>query len=76
MDTEIASVNPGVRQMIGHEFLWRFVGFRGKIPIWIPADAEDLDAYFEVTQTQCPEWDSLWIYETDLDIIRVEKLDA
>jgi hypothetical protein len=74
MDPEEA--NEGIRQMIGHEFVWRFVGYLGKIPLWMPADPEDIEAYFEVVDTQRPEWKSLWILETDLYIIRVEKLDA
>ena len=73
-------VNPqadeGIRHMIGHEFVWRFVGFRGKLPTWMPADLEDIDAYFEVMDTKRPEWGNLLMYEFDLDIIRVEKLDA
>jgi hypothetical protein len=42
----------------------------------MPADPEDIDAYFEVVDSKRPEWKSLWIMESDLDIIRVEKLDA
>ncbi len=68
--------DPGLKQMIGHEFVWRFVGFRGKLPTWMPADPEDLDAYFEVVEAKCPEWSALLTYEFDLDNIRVEKLDA
>jgi hypothetical protein len=74
MDPEEA--NDGIRQMIGHEFVWRFIGYLGKIPLWMPADPEDIEAYFEVVDTKPPEWKALWILETDLDIIRVEKLDA
>ncbi len=66
----------GIRQMIGHEFVWRFIGFRGKLPTWMPADPEDIDAYFEVMETERPAWGNLLFYEFDLDIIRVEKLDA
>ncbi len=68
--------NEDIRQMIGHEFIWRFVGFLGRVPLWMPADPEDVNDYFEVVDSKCPEWKSLWILETDLDIMRVEKLDA
>ena len=70
------ATNDGIRQMIGHEFVWRFVGFLGKIPLWMPADPEDIESYFEVVDAKFPEWKLLWILETDLYIIRVEKLDA
>ena len=73
METE---QEPGIRQMIGHEFVWHFVGFEGKIPVWTPADPEDLDAYFEVVDVERPKCKSLLILEIDLDIMRVEKLDA
>ena len=66
----------GIKQMIGHEFIWRFVGFSGEEPLWMPADPEDIDAYFEVVGRKLPEWKALWIFESDLDIIRVEALDA
>ena len=42
----------------------------------MPADPEDVDAYFEVVNTKRPDWGNLLMYEFDLDIIRVEKLDA
>jgi hypothetical protein len=71
-----SQADPGIRQMVGHEFVWRFAGFRGKLPTWIPADPEDIDAYFETTDTKRPDWGSLLMYEFDLDILRVEKLDA
>jgi hypothetical protein len=73
METE---QEPGIRQMIGHEFVWHFVGFEGKIPVWTPADPEDLDAYFEIVEVERPKCKSLLILETDLAIMRVEKLDA
>ena len=73
---EPGEANDGIKQMIGHEFVWKFVGFLGKEPLWMPADPEDIDSYFEVVDTKCPEWKALWIMERDLDIIRVEKLDA
>jgi hypothetical protein len=73
---DAAEADDGIKRMIGHEFVWRFIGFLGKIPLWMPADPEDIEAYFEVADTKFPEWKSLWILETDLDIIRVEKLDA
>ncbi len=73
METE---QEPGIKQMIGHEFIWHFIGFEGKIPVWTPADPEDMDSYFEVVAVERPKCKSLLILETDLDIMRVEKLDA
>ena len=75
-ETLNSQADEGLKQMIGHEFVWRFVGFRGRLPTWMPADPEDVDAYFEMTNTKRPEWGALLFYEFDLDIIQVEKLDA
>jgi hypothetical protein len=75
-ETLNSEADPGIKQMIGHEFVWRFAGFRGRYPTWMPADPEDVDAYFEVMDTKRPEWGNLLFYEFDLDILRVEKLDA
>ena len=69
-------LNEGTRQMVGHEFVWRHVGWVQDMPIWMPADLEDLDAYFEVVDRPNPGVERLLILEEDLDIMRVEKLDA
>ena len=69
-------LNAGTKQMVGHEFVWRHVGWTQDMPIWMPADPEDIDAYFEVVDRPRPEWECLWILEEDLDIMRVEKFDA
>lgn len=69
-------MNEGTEQMVGHEFVWRHVGYSQDMPIWMPADPEDIDAYFEVVDRPRPGWECLWILEEDLDIMRVEKLDA
>jgi hypothetical protein len=42
----------------------------------MPADPEDIDAYFEVVGEPRPGWRFLWILEDDLDILGVERLDA
>ena len=62
--------------MVGHEFVWRHIGYSAGMPLWMPADPEDIDAYFEVVDMPRPEWAVLWILEEDLDIMRVEKFDA
>lgn len=69
-------LNAGTRQMVGHEFVWEHVGWSNDMAIWMPADPEDIDAYFEVIEQPSPDWRKLWILEEDLDIMRVEKLDA
>ena len=71
-----AGLNAGTKQMVGHEFVWRHVGYSQDMPIWMPADPEDIDAYFEVVDRPRPDWQCLWILEEDLYILRVEKLDA
>lgn len=71
-----SGLNAGTQQMVGHEFVWRHVGWTQDMPIWMPADPEDIDAYFEVIDRTRPEWECLWILEEDLDIMRVEKFDA
>ncbi|GAG09849.1 unnamed protein product [marine sediment metagenome] len=71
-----SGLNAGTRQMVGHEFVWRHVGWSQGMPIWAPADQEDLDAYFEVVDTPRPDDRQLLILEEDLDIMRVEKFDA
>lgn len=65
-----------LRQMVGHEFVWKFIGFFGKEPLWLPADLEDIAAYYEIRDRKRPKWKALWILEADLDIIQVEKLDG
>ena len=69
-------MDDNIRQMVGHEFIWKFVGFFGEEPLWMPSDPEDIDAYYEIRDRKRPKWDALWILESDLDIIQVEKLDA
>ncbi len=71
-----SGLNVGTQQMVGHEFVWRHVGWTQDMPIWMPADPEDIDAYFEVIDRTCPELERLWILEEDLVIMRVEKFDA
>ncbi len=71
-----SGLNAGTQQMVGHEFVWRHIGWTKGMPIWMPADPEDIDAYFEVVDRPRPEWECLWILEEDLDIMRVEKFDA
>lgn len=73
---DIEGLNEGAKQMVGHEFVWRHIGFIGRMPLWMPADPEDIDAYFEVVDMPRPDCTVLWILEEDLDIMRVEKLDA
>ncbi len=75
-ETLNSQADAGLKQMIGHEFVWQFVGFRGKLPTWMPADPEVIIAYFEMMNTESPEWGALLTYEFDLHILRVEKLDA
>lgn len=71
-----SALNAGTKPMVGHEFVWRHVGYSSNTPVWMPADPEDIDAYFEVVGEPHPGWRFLWILEDDLDILRVEKLDA
>jgi len=73
---DYSGLNDGAKQMVGHEFVWRHVGYSQEMPVWEPADSEDIAAYFEVVDKPRPEWRFLWILEEDLDIMRVEKLDA
>lgn len=62
--------------MVGHEFVWAHIGYAGGMPLWMPADPEDIDAYFEIVGVPQPDMAVLWILEEDLDIMRVEKLDG
>jgi hypothetical protein len=73
---DIEGLNDGAKQMVGHEFVWKHVGYTGNMPVWVPADPEDIDAYFEVVGAPCPDMAVLWILEEDLDIMRVEKFDG
>lgn len=71
-----SGLNAGTRQMVGHAFVWRHIGFSQDMPVWMPADPEDIDTYFEVVDRPRPDWECLWILEEDLDSMGVEKLDA
>ena len=67
-------LNEGTKQMVGHEFVWKFVAmWEDDIAIFQPADPEDIDAYYEVVGHQRPDWRALWILETDLYIIGIER---
>ncbi len=73
-------LNAGTIQMLGHEFVWEFVGMLGEQGVWALADQEDFDAYYQAipkdARTNIDAWRLLWILEEDLDIIRVENPDA
>ena len=71
---DVSGLNAGTRQMVGHEFVWKHIGWALDMPIWMPADPEDIDAYFEVVGS--PDIRRLMILEDDIDIMRVEKFDA
>jgi len=73
---DLKGLNEGAKQMVGHEFVWRHIGYSSGMPLWMPADPEDIDAYFEVVDSPRPDWRVLWILEEDLDIMRVERFDA
>lgn len=73
---DIQGLNPGTKQMVGHEFVWRHIGFSKRVAIWMPADPEDIDNYFELVGEPFPGWKCLWILEDDLDVLGVAKLDA
>jgi hypothetical protein len=73
---DLEGLNDGAKQMVGHEFVWTHIGYSGGMPLWMPADKEDIDAYFEVVDMPRPDLAVLWILEEDLDIMRVEKLDG
>jgi len=76
---DLEGLNEGAEKMVGHEFVWRHIGYAGGMPLWMPADPEDIDAYFayfEVVDIPRPDWEILWILEEDLDIMRVEQLDG
>lgn len=77
-DPEERPLDKGLQQMVGHEFVWKYAGEVGhnKDHAWFPADPEDLDAYFEVVDTEKPNPAFLITREAELYILRVEKLDA
>jgi hypothetical protein len=71
-------LDKGLRQMVGHEFVWKYAGEVGhtKEHAWFPANSEDVDAYFEVVDTPQPNPAFMITKESELYIIRVEKLDG
>jgi hypothetical protein len=74
--TNVKHLNEGAKQMVGHEFVWTLMDWVQGTFVWGLADPEDLDSYYAAMGMTRSDADDLLILEDDLDIMRVEKLDA
>lgn len=72
--------HPGLQHMVGHEFVWAYVGQMGtgryKRHMWTPANFKDIEDYFEIVDQPITESEALVVAESELDIFRVEVLDS
>jgi len=74
---DIDGLNDAANTMVGHEFVWEFVGMLGKEGVYTLSDFEDFAAYWEAVPDEFENmWKGFWILEKDLKIVRVENPDG